>query len=267
MEADAVLRWHGLRRLADSAGPAARCKQCSKPRSSSITGQHVPTVASGRTDAGVHALGQVVSCAADCRLDAKHLQRALNANLPLDIRVREAVEAPAGFHAIRDAVKKRYRYVLQDGLIPDVFLRNYSCFVPAALDEQSMQRSAQALVGTHDFSSFQASGAPRASSVRTVVELVVRRVEDEPSSRIFIEIEADGFLYKMVRNIVGSLLEVGQGRRPEDWPGQVLAARDRRRAGRTAPARGLFLLRVDYPAAPERPMRSCGRGLDCPSGP
>ena len=212
-----------------------------------ITGRQVRAVASGRTDAGVHALGQVVSCAADCRLAVDPLRRALNANLPPDIRVLRVEDAPEGFHAIRSAVAKRYRYVLQDGPLPDVFLRHYSWFVPVRLDEQAMHRAARALVGTHEFSSFQASGGERASSVRTVGELIVRRVGDEPSHKVWVEIEANGFLYHMVRNIVGSLVEVARGSRAEDWLAQVLAAQDRRQAGRTAPARGLFLLRVDYP--------------------
>jgi tRNA pseudouridine38-40 synthase len=236
-----------------------------------ITGQPVRVVASGRTDAGVHALGQVVSCSIDSRLDADQLHRALNANLPPDVRILRVVHAPDGFHAIRDALRKRYRYVIQDGSIPDVFRRRYCWFLPERLDHCAMHRAAQSLVGTHDFSSFEASGAERASSVRTVLQLAVTRGELGLGSLLSIEIEADGFLYNMVRNIVGTLVDVGRGSQPEHWPAQVLAARDRRQAGRTAPARGLFLVRVDYPDAesnlaehvkPERSFPASPLGLD-----
>lgn len=211
-----------------------------------ITGRPVRAVASGRTDAGVHALGQVVSCRVDSRLSRDQLQRALNANLPRDVRVLRVDRAPDGFHAIRDAVRKRYRYAIQNGAVEDPFFWSYRWFVRGRLDQRAMQRSAQSLVGTHNFRSFEASGAPRASSVRTVHELLVIRRDPPRSDLVQVEIEADGFLYRMVRNIVGSLVEVGKGTREEDWPAKVLAAQDRRRAGPTAPPHGLFLVRVQY---------------------
>ena len=219
-----------------------------------ITARPVRVVASGRTDAGVHALGQVVSCAIDSRLSTSQLQRALNANLPPDVRVRQVQHAADGFHAIRDAIRKRYRYIILDGSVPDVFRRHYCWFFPDGLDHRAMHQAAQPLVGTHDFSSFEASGAERATSVRTVFELTVMRGDQERSDVVTIEIEADGFLYNMVRNIVGTLVDVGRGAQSERWPVQVLAARDRRQAGRTAPARGLFLVRVEYPQAKTKPL-------------
>ncbi len=214
-----------------------------------VTGQTIRAVASGRTDSGVHALGQVVSCAIDCQLATEQLCRAINANLPRDMRVLQVEEAPWGFHAVRSAIGKCYRYLIQDGPVPDVFTRHYSWFVPVRLDEQAMHRAAQALVGTHDFSSFEAAGAPRRSTVRTVTELTVRRESGDRTGPVSVQIEANGFLYNMVRNIVGTLVEVGKGRQPESWPEHVLAGKDRRQAGRTAPACGLFLVHVKYDEA------------------
>jgi tRNA pseudouridine38-40 synthase len=219
-----------------------------------ITAETIRVVASGRTDAGVHALGQVVSFQSETELAPGVLQKALNAELPQDVAALGVEEAPADFHAIASARRKRYRYVIFDGPVRDVFGRHYAWHVHGRLDAESMHRSAQSLVGRHDFSSFETAGSARETSVRTVFEVVVQRgqrgtpgartAEDE--DRIIAEIEADGFLYNMVRAIVGTLVEVGQHKRDEAWPGEVLKACDRRAAGRTAPPEGLFLLRVDY---------------------
>jgi len=211
-----------------------------------VTGEQIRAVASGRTDAGVHALGQVVSFSSQTHLSADVLRKALDANLPKDLVVREVREAPAGFHAIRDALRKRYRYVLQDGPIRDVFGRAYAWCFPQRLDVQAMQAATAVLLGQHDFSSFEAAGSPRASSVRTIYELTGQRRAGDFLDRIVVEVEADGFLYNMVRNIVGSLVEVGRGRQEASWIEEVLAARNRKLAGMTAPPQGLFLVSVDY---------------------
>jgi tRNA pseudouridine38-40 synthase len=213
---------------------------------SRVVGEEIRVIASGRTDAGVHALGQVVSFRCHSNLPPQVLQKALNSELPFDIAVLEAAEAPEGFHAIASARRKRYRYVLCDGPIRDVFARNYAWHCYAPLNAEAMHRAGQPLVGTHDFASFQTAGSPRESSVRTVLELSVARGQGGRDDRIAFEIEADGFLYNMVRAIVGTLVEVGQGRRGEAWPAEVLGACDRQAAGRTAPPQGLFLVRVDY---------------------
>ncbi len=210
-----------------------------------ITGEQLRVEASGRTDAGVHALGQVVSFNTDTRLSAEVLQRALNAELPRDMAVISAVDAPLGFHARRDAKRKRYRYAILDSRMADVFLRQYAWQLFERLDAGAMQRAARSLVGTHDFSSFQTSGSPRSSSIRTVFALDVAREVGNPDL-LRIEVEADGFLYNMVRAIVGTLVEVGRGVKSEDWPAQVLALADRSAAGQTAPAHGLYLLWVKY---------------------
>lgn len=210
-----------------------------------ILGERLRVFASGRTDAGVHALGQVVSFDTESPLSADVLYRALNAELPRDMSVVDVRDAPAGFHARRDARSKRYRYVIRDGRRPNVFERNYAWQVPLRLDDARLARASLPLVGTHDFSSFETQGSPRATSVRTVHALDVIR-DPADGDRLWIEIEANGFLYNMVRSIVGTLVEVGRGVRDESWPGQVLSAADRRAAGRTAPAQGLFLLWVKY---------------------
>jgi len=211
-----------------------------------IVGQHVRVAGSGRTDAGVHALGQVASFDTTPRLSADVLRRALNARLPHDIAVREAVDAPPGFHATADAIRKRYRYMIHDGPIRDVFGRRYCWHVYQRLDAERMHRAAQACMGTHDFASFENRGSPRESSVRTIFDVAVHRGGGDGTNRVVIEVEADGFLYNMVRNIVGTLVEVGRHARSEAWVGEALAACDRSAAGPTAPPEGLFLLRVEY---------------------
>ena len=213
-----------------------------------IVGQRVRVVASGRTDSGVHAQGQVVSFRCNTRLEPATLCRALDANTPMDICVKQVLAAPTGFHAIRDAVSKRYRYVIQDGPNRDLFVRDYCWYIPQSLDLPTMRQAAACLVGRHDFTSFEAAGAPRRTSVRTVSALRVERTSLEATHGIIIEIEADGFLYNMVRNIVGSLVLVGRGRQSVEWMAAILAATDRTRAGPTAPARGLTLIDVRYPS-------------------
>lgn len=210
-----------------------------------ITGAEVRAVASGRTDAGVHALAQVVSVTTACRLPPDELRRALNGNLPRDVHVREVSEKHEGFHAIRDAVGKRYRYVIQDGE-PDIFIRRYAWQLPYPLDAEAMHAASQSLLGTHDFSSFEASGSPRKTAVRTVTDIFAARRWEGVTGRIAIEVAADGFLYNMVRNIVGALFEVGRGARPPAWIAEILAARDRKVKYPTAPPQGLFLVEVQY---------------------
>jgi tRNA pseudouridine38-40 synthase len=211
-----------------------------------IVGLPVPTIASGRTDAGVHALGQVVSFACETRLDGDTFRKALNAHLPRDIVALDLREVATSFHAIRDALRKRYRYVIQDGPTRDVFCRTYAWQFPHRLDAVAMRLAAQTLLGTHDFASFETSGSARATSVRTILDVQVERRSTVPLDRIEIDIEADGFLYNMVRNLVGTLVEVGRGKQPPGWVAEVLAAKDRKLAGMAAPPQGLFLVRVEY---------------------
>ena len=211
-----------------------------------VTGETIRITASGRTDAGVHALGQVASLQTESSLENDVLRRALSANLKEDIGVLAVEDAPDGFHAIRDARGKRYRYQIHNGESPDVLQRHLTWHVPTRLDVEAMRRAAVALVGTHDFSSFESAGAERATSVRTVTDLTVRSGSHELRDRITIEVAADGFLYNMVRAIVGTLVEVGRGAQDESWPAEVLKRCDRCQAGPTAPPQGLLLVCVDY---------------------
>jgi tRNA pseudouridine38-40 synthase len=211
-----------------------------------ITQEEIHCTASGRTDAGVHALGQVVSFDAATYLMPAALAKALNAELPEDMLVCEVVEAPFRFHAREHALRKRYRYVIQDGRLPDLFDRKYVWHVYRRLDVEAMRQAAQALVGTHDFASYESSGSRRLSTERTIYDLLVERRQAELTDRVVIEVEADGFLYNMVRNIAGTLVAVGKGKQPISFPAEALTKCDRRAAGMTAPAQGLFLVGVEY---------------------
>jgi tRNA pseudouridine38-40 synthase len=212
-----------------------------------VTGEVVAVTASGRTDAGVHALGQIASCSTRSTIAPDALRRALNAYLPDDICILQVEDAPPNFHAIRDAVSKRYRYRLQTGQNRDVFARNFVWQSWHELDAELMRQAIPYLIGCHDFRSFQTSGSQRKTSIRSVSDLTLECTHSEFGQQLTLEIEADGFLYNMVRNIVGTLVEVGRRKQPPQWVHEVLLARDRRRAGPTAPARGLVLLQVTYP--------------------
>lgn len=211
-----------------------------------ITQEDIKCAASGRTDAGVHALGQVVSFNSQTYLSPAALMKALNAELSEDLLACEVVEAPSGFHAQRDAIRKRYRYVIEDGRLRDLFDRRYVWHVYQRLDVEMMMQAALPLVGTHDFASYETSGSQRLTTVRTIHDLLVERRRAELTERIVIEVEADGFLYNMVRNIVGTLVAVGKGKQPVTFAADALAKRDRQAAGMTAPAQGLFLVGVEY---------------------
>jgi tRNA pseudouridine38-40 synthase len=212
-----------------------------------ITQESMRVTAAGRTDAGVHALGQVAGLSTATRLTNKELQRGLNAVLPEDIRVLVIDDARDGFHATYDAVGKTYEYHIDNSAAWQLpFERHYSWHYPQPLDATAMQTAGQALVGRHDFSSFETAGSERPDSIRTVHELSVRRGSAEREDYITIVVSGDGFLYNMVRTIVGTLVQVGSGKRDIDWPAKVLAARDRRQAGQTAPPHGLFLVSVSY---------------------
>lgn len=226
-----------------------------------ILRQETPVRASGRTDAGVHALGQVVSFAAATSIAPERMQRALNGHLPADICALAVEKAPPGFHATYDAIGKLYRYVLCDGPLRDVFQHRYCWQYPQRLNAEAMHEAAQLLLGTHDFRSFESHWPNRQSSVRTVSRLDVRRDAALGSDTVVIEAYADGFLYNMVRAMVGTLVEVGRGRRSPDWIGNVLAAGNRGRAGHTAPPQGLFLVRVDFPP-PEQLAAQGARRLE-----
>lgn len=214
-----------------------------------VTGEELRAVASGRTDSGVHALGQVVSFESSTSHGPEILQRAFNGHLPEDIRVLKVERAPHGFHAIRDAVLKRYRYFIQDGGVRDPFLRTWCWYVSQKLDDWEMQDAANELIGEHDFATYQSAGSPRNTTVRKILDFKVERQVGQLCEPIVIEIAANGFLYNMVRNLVGTLVEVGAGKQVVGWPKQILAGKDRKLAGPTAPPQGLFMVAVEYPDA------------------
>ncbi len=209
-----------------------------------LTGVEPPTNASGRTDAGVHALGQVVHFYTISAHPPAVFVKALNAMLPPDVRVLGAWEMPQSFHATLDAKSKMYRYVLDNGPVADPFRLRYSDHVYLPLNVEAMNRAAQALAGRHDFHSFETNWPNRTSSVRTIYRIEVVRLGE----LVHIEVEADGFLYNMVRAITGTLVQVGIGRWPEGRVAEALQSEDRRAAGPTAPPQGLFLVRVTYPS-------------------
>ena len=197
---------------------------------------------SGRTDSGVHAVAQVANVYTASKLPCPVLLKAINSQLPADVVVRAVEEAPQSFCANKDAVRKTYRYVIKDGRIPDPFLRRYAWFVRQHLDDRAMGRASRCLLGRHDFRCFETEWPNRLTSVRTITRLAVARFGET----IWIDVEADGFLYNMVRAIAGTLVQVGRGFWPESRVAEVLAGMDRRRAGPTAPPEGLFLMRVTY---------------------
>ena len=210
-----------------------------------VCGQRVRVTGAGRTDAGVHAVGQVASVRVATALSNERLRAALNAHLPREAVVRLLEEAPLHFDARRDARSKLYRYSIWNGAVrsPRRAARFHAIEVP--LDLGAMQAAAQALVGEHDFASFQAAG----SSVKTTVRRITRvDLVGEAGGEIVLEVEGGGFLRHMVRNLAGTLVEIGRGRREASGIPELLAARNRALAGPTAPAHGLTLVRVDYSA-------------------
>jgi len=208
-----------------------------------IVGAPVHVMGAGRTDAGVHALGQVASFRAEIRLDPATLQRALNAHLPRDIAVLEAAEALPGFDARRDARGRTYRYTFLCRPHRSALWRHRALHIPRPLDLEAMAAAAACLVGEHDFSAFRAANCTAPSPVRRVSEARIERQED----LAHFTITADAFLQHMVRIIMGTLLQVGEGRLTPAGFEEVLASRDRNRAGKTLDPRGLCLVHVTYP--------------------
>ncbi len=207
-----------------------------------LAGGEVRVVGASRTDAGVHALGQVASVESPRPIAAETAMAALNATLPRDVRVLAARAAPEGFNARRATRLKRYGYLLDTASVPSPFLRGLAWHVGRPLDAPAMAEAARGVRGKHDFSAFCAApGRGRDPVCHVHAVRVVGR-----GHRLGVLISADAFLHHMVRNIVGTLVEVGRGRRPATWALDVLGSRDRQTAGPTAPAHGLYLLRVRY---------------------
>jgi len=217
--------------------------------------EKIRLIVSGRTDAGVHALGQVANFKTNSRISLRKLRWALNGLLPEDVVITKTEEARPHFHSRFDARSKVYRYSILNRNYPAALLKNRVYFYPYPLDVQLMRRKARTLLGRHDFGAFCASGSSVKVTTRTIKRISIKKLPSckgpltcglNGTGLLVVDIEADGFLYKMVRNIVGTLIEIGRGKFPEDSLEKILLSRDRKLAGPNVPACGLYLLRVTY---------------------
>jgi tRNA pseudouridine38-40 synthase len=209
---------------------------------STFLGTPTRVIGSGRTDAGVHALGQVVNFFGDCNFELHRLIRGLNALTPRDVTIKEAEIVPDAFDARRDGRSRIYKYYILNRSTPSPFHLNRAWHVHERLDLEAMREAIGCLSGEHDFSSFQAAGCEAAHPIRRVYRNSLERRGDS----LIYTIEATAFLRHMVRNIVGTMVEVGRGARNAESVKKLLEARDRTKAGVTAPPHGLFLVKVNY---------------------
>ncbi|MCG4282287.1 tRNA pseudouridine(38-40) synthase TruA [Lacticaseibacillus saniviri] len=212
-------------------------------------GTHVHVDGSGRTDSGVHALGQVISFDYPGMIPAPSMLRALNSLMPLDIEILNAEIVPEAFHARYSAVGKRYMYKVARGRYTDPFKRLYTGHYPYPLDVDKIKIALKDLEGTHDFTSFAASGGVIVDKVRTIYEATV--TEDQANNELTFEFYGNGFLYNMVRILVATALEIGNGRRDQHDFLRLFEVKDRQQARGTAPASGLYLKEVYYPSLDE----------------
>ena len=218
-----------------------------------VTGENIRIIGAGRTDAGVHAFDQVAVLKTSSKLGPDVITNALNANLPLDIRITGIEEVPDDYHPRYNAKNKTYSYLISSTGPYSIFLRRYSWQMAWQLDCASMKRAATQLIGKNDFSSFQASGCSAKHPVREIIQIEIDEFNSAgfmgfalDAPMIKISIKANAFLRHMARNIVGTLVKVGKGRMQPDYMGELLDLRDRDKAGPTAPACGLFLEKISY---------------------
>ena len=208
-----------------------------------VTGEEVELFASGRTDAGVHAFGQVANFKTNSLIPIEKIPIALNTNLKKSIRIVEAEEVDERFHSRLSCKRKTYRYVINNSSCESAIYRNLETYIPIKLDVNKMKEAAKYFEGEHDFKSFKASGTSSKSSVRIIYEL---EILEKANDRIYIEVTGNGFLYNMVRIISGTLVDVGLGKiKPEEIQ-EIIDCKDRNKAGKTLPAHGLFLMNVEY---------------------
>ena len=208
-----------------------------------LTGEKCSLIGSGRTDAGVHALGQVANFITNSNIPAEKFSYALNNILPDDIVIRSSKQVPESFHARFNAIGKKYRYVIYNSRQRSALHRNRAYFVPYSLELHLMEKAMEYFVGTHDFTAFKASDSSVKTSVRTITGTWLKK-EDEI---ITFEVAGNGFLYNMVRIIAGTIIEAGMGKIAPDSIPYIIESRDRKKAGRTAPPHGLYLMEVYYP--------------------
>lgn len=224
---------------------------------SAVADHPVSLTAAGRTDAGVHALGQVAHFDSPAPRSARAWVFGTNTQLPPDVSTLWAVQVPASFHARYSAVSRTYRYVILNRGARPAIGRSRVCWIHAPLDQERMTAAAISLVGEHDFSAFRSAECQSRTPIRRVEAIEVRRKEDV----VIIEVRANAFLHHMVRNIAGVLIRIGSGEAGVGWAREVLEGRDRRLGGITAPAGGLYLLKVTYPpdfGLPEAPDSAAG---------
>ncbi len=208
----------------------------------SLTGEKCSLTGSSRTDTGVHALGQVCNFYTESAIPADKFAFALNTLLPEDVVVRKSEEVSEDFHSRFSAVGKKYRYLFFNSTFPSALMRNRAYHVYYPMDAGAMRQAAEYFTGTHDFVAFSAAGSSVKTTVRTISEATIER----DGELIEFSVVGDGFLYNMVRILAGTLVEVGVGRLKPDAVPAIIAGLDRRKAGRTAPAHGLYLVEVYY---------------------
>jgi tRNA pseudouridine38-40 synthase len=218
---------------------------CIEAALSEVANEPISVVAAGRTDAGVHAKEQIVHFDTSAERTMRSWALGANANLPDDVSVAWAMPVPAHFHARYSAESRTYRYYILNRWVRSALAGKSATPVFKPLDREKMVAAARALIGEHDFSAFRAAECQSHSPVRRLTGLTVERLDDW----VIIEATANAFLHHMVRNIAGLLIAIGKGDRPPEWAAKVLASRDRTQAAATAPADGLYLWRIDYPAA------------------
>ncbi|MCA9051263.1 MAG: tRNA pseudouridine(38-40) synthase TruA [Planctomycetaceae bacterium] len=243
-------------------------QECVERATEQLTGTRCSVLAASRTDSGVHAVGQVVNFLTDSSIPPQQYRRGLQRFLPDDITVVRSQQVHRGFHATYSAVRKRYRYLIYDSDVLPPFLRGFVLHSHRALSLEPMQSAIEHLRGTHDFRCFETKYPNKATSVRTVMEVSLERIvhwlpwqadhhwmplnvrphEAAESPLILFEITADGFLYNMVRAIIGTLIRIGLHQEPPEHVADVIQSQDRRTAGNTMPPEGLYLMQVDYPA-------------------
>ncbi|MEC0229824.1 tRNA pseudouridine(38-40) synthase TruA [Paenibacillus alba] len=216
-----------------------------------LTGESVKVISSGRTDAGVHAKAQVINFTTSSKIPVERWCLALNARLPRDIVAHTAEEVPPSFHSRKAAKRKTYCYTIRSARFPDVFHRNFEYHHPTHLNVEAMREALPCLLGEHDFTSFCTVRTDKEDKVRTLYEVRMETETDEMMStdkvaRIRLIVTGNGFLYNMVRIIVGTLIQIGEGKRTSSDMLRILEARDRAEAGPTAEAMGLTLWRVEY---------------------
>ncbi len=247
-------------------------QECMEKAVEKLTGVRSPVLCAGRTDAGVHAIGQVANFRTTSQIPVDQIRRGLQSFLPFDIVIVRAQEVSKAFHATYSSISKIYRYVIFDGTVCPPFVRPFVNCVRNELNVQAMQEATEYLLGRHDFRCFETRYPNKATSVRTIQRAVIQRhpawlpwqtghnwhshdshlsqrrqKESKSSPFIVFEVQADGFLYNMVRAIAGTLLRIGVGQRPPEDMRLVIESMDRKTAGMTAPAEGLFLVEVFYP--------------------